>query len=409
MTYINRPICVINTEELQLACLRMTEATAKRYLCLGDLHIRNDNLAILDRYFEKLERHLQEEKEYDAIVVMGDTLHHHEVVYTPCLNKMYEYVYLLAKYTSRVFVLVGNHDMINHVQFLNTNHCLQGLKNRGNIIVVDTVLSFENVIFVPFVPDGRFIEALQSSCGSDWKQTKCIFAHQSLDGAKMGAITIDGVEKWDLEYPQVVSGHIHDRQRPQDNIYYTGSSLQVAYGETKGKTVACVTVSSDGTDIREIDLKPPSKETVYLTVNEARTYISKHVAEEDVSYKLSIKGEPEEIKVFKKGSEYKSLLSLGLKLVFKTEKVVSIDEKDDSVSSNREAYRPFKNILHDMVSQDPDLKAIFDKVSDRNQIHLGSGLQSGPVTSTPQEPRMNLSTRRSVGALQSEAVIVLED
>jgi DNA repair exonuclease SbcCD nuclease subunit len=396
----------------------------KRYLCLGDLHIRNDNLAILDRYFDKLKRHLEDEKEYDAIVVMGDTLHHHEVVYTPCLNKMYEYVYLLAEYTSRVFVLVGNHDMINHVQFLNTNHCLQGLKDRGNIIVVDTVLSYGDVIFAPFVPDGRFIEALQLSCGSDWKQAKCIFAHQSFDGAKMGAITLDGVEKWDPMYPQVVSGHIHDRQRPQDNIYYTGSSLQVAYGETKGKTVARVTVSDKGAHIQEIDLKPPSKETVYLTVTEARSYISKHVSEEDVSYKLSIKGDPEEIKVFKKGVEYKALLGLGLKMVFKTEKVIPVDEKDDSVPVNREAYRPFRNILQDMVAQDTDLKAIFDKVSDRNQIQLGGlptqgrglttlgGLptQGGSlITNTLQGPRKNLSTPHFGASLTHEAVIVLED
>ena len=26
--------------------------------------------------------------------------------------------------------------------------------------------------------------------------------------------------------------HIHKKQTPQDNIFYTGSSMQVAYGET---------------------------------------------------------------------------------------------------------------------------------------------------------------------------------
>ncbi len=39
--------------------------------------------------------------------------------------------------------------------------------------------------------------------------------------------------KWDHSFPLVISGHIHSEQRPQKNIFYPGSVIQHAFGESE--------------------------------------------------------------------------------------------------------------------------------------------------------------------------------
>ena len=65
-----------------------------------------------------------------------------------------------------------------------------------------------------------------------------IFSHQEFSGCKMGAIiSIEG-DKWSLDYPHIVSGHIHSRQIPQKNIYYPGAAMQHAFGESEKNIIA---------------------------------------------------------------------------------------------------------------------------------------------------------------------------
>ncbi len=53
---------------------------------------------------------------------------------------------------------------------------------------------------VPYVPPGRFVEALNIIDNEWWKNVNCIFAHQEFYGCKMGAIeSIEG-DKWDHSF-----------------------------------------------------------------------------------------------------------------------------------------------------------------------------------------------------------------
>ena len=54
----------------------------------------------------------------------------------------------------------------------------------------------------------------------------------------MGAIISVEGDKWSLKFPNVISGHIHERQIPQKNIYYPGSAMQHAFGESKKNIIA---------------------------------------------------------------------------------------------------------------------------------------------------------------------------
>ena len=55
-------------------------------------------------------------------------------------------------------------------------------------------------------------------------------------------VAIESVEgdKWSLEYPNVISGHIHSNQTIQKNVYYPGAAMQHAFGESHKNVIPCM-------------------------------------------------------------------------------------------------------------------------------------------------------------------------
>jgi DNA repair exonuclease SbcCD nuclease subunit len=191
--------------------------------------------------------------------------------------------------SGKTFVLVGNHDMLSNSQFLTNNHWLNGLKEWNNVTIVDRVIQYsvnsQKFILAPYVSNGRFEEAL-NTLDEDWKDSTAIFAHQEFKGVKMGAFnSIDG-DTWKLEYPNVISGHIHLNQKPQPNLYYPGSSLSVAFGETNKNVIASIIFENNKDYIlEEIDLELPKKKIVYINAEDVDNY---KPVESDDKIKLSI-------------------------------------------------------------------------------------------------------------------------
>ena len=59
------------------------------------------------------------------------------------------------------------------------------------------------------------------------------------DNAEWREFDYSGViPQWMKDYPNIISGHIHDRQQPQPNIFYTGASLQTSFGDSSDKTIS---------------------------------------------------------------------------------------------------------------------------------------------------------------------------
>ena len=190
------------------------------FLCIGDPHFKVENMVEVDEFILKLLPVIESIKP-KYIVVLGDLLHTHERLHTIALNKAYDFIKSLQKLCKKVFVLVGNHDYIQNQQFLTQNHWMNGMKEWENVFIIDNVFVFnadlkENYIFCPYVPPGKFQEALET-CGFDYTKADAIFAHQEFFGCKMGAIvSVDG-DKWNESYPLVISGHIHSKQKIQQN------------------------------------------------------------------------------------------------------------------------------------------------------------------------------------------------
>ena len=313
-----------------------------RILFIGDPHIKTDNHDEIDILLLQLETICDDEK-VDQIVIGGDLMHYHERIFTQALNKTLEFVRRLS-IKCPVDILVGNHDMINNQQFLTSNHWLNVFHSFHNVTVIDKPLKRISGEFVyllcPYVFPGRFIEALET-VELDWKTCHLIFAHQEFKGCKMGSIISSEGDDWKIEYPQVISGHIHDNQKI-NNIYYPGSPLQHAFGDTD-KRVVCIFDK----DIRDIELNVPKKKIVKTTIDDLanlKTTLSNHL-------KLKIKATTEEFKLFKQTTEYKEYTDKGVKIQLDKIENHSIETENKS----------FQSLLQDMVEKDGDslLKKIY--------------------------------------------------
>lgn len=205
-----------------------------RVLCIGDLHINKDNLLetviLRDRLLE-----LTAQANPELIVVMGDTLHNFNNFTSHPHRDAEMLINDLSKFAP-VILLIGNHDIPGKRLFMSDLHPFTGLSYHPNVTVVDTMCHIGNIngvqyAAVPYSPDGRFMEALQTNSQFDIESTHVIFAHQSFAGCSNPAYTSKG-DPWDETYPLVISGHIHQYERIRNNIIYVGTPRQTDFGDT---------------------------------------------------------------------------------------------------------------------------------------------------------------------------------
>jgi DNA repair exonuclease SbcCD nuclease subunit len=348
-----------------------------KVIAIGDQHFQVSNIPEVDLFIEKITELVARFKP-DFIVLLGDLLHEHERINTVPLNRAYTLIDNLRK-ISRLYVLVGNHDMQNNSVFLTDSHWLNALKEWENVIVVDAVIeeviNDVKFIFSPYVFAGRFYEAL-NTIGDNWKDASCIFAHQEFFGCKMGAFnSIDG-DKWETTYPNVISGHIHLNQRPQKNIYYPGSSLQVAFGETSKNIIACVMFTSENNEyeLEEVELDLPKKHIIYTDIEDIeKVKIPEHTDENKLQdkVKVSISGVYEDFKSFKKTKKYKDLVSKGVKVIFKPKRSEIKNGKENIKSALDKNPNDFNEIIHIIIQdqKNPYLLEAYELVLNSKEIN----------------------------------------
>ena len=321
-------------------------------ICIGDPHFMVENIPEVEKFIDNIEK-LVLEKKPDMVICLGDLLHTHERLHTIPLNKAYDLINRLRK-LSKTYVLVGNHDMCNNQQFLTENHWMNGMKEWDNVTIVDQVvyntINNHTFIFSPYVYPGRFEEALNTLSSIDWKNSTCIFAHQEFYGCKMGAIISTEGDKWSLEYPNVISGHIHSKQNIQKNIYYTGSAMQHAFGESEQNIIAYVTFNKDKTyTLEEIDLKLPRKKIVYKDIEDLEDY---KINKSEDKIKITVSGNYEQFKSFKKTQKYKDIITSGTKVVFKPKKIEKKVINDSSSNTIETNDNNFKTILNNIITNE---------------------------------------------------------
>ena len=244
----------------------------------------------------------------------------------------------------------------NNQQFLTKNHWMNAMKEWDNVKIIDEVvhvcLEGINIVLSPYVFPGRFQEAL-NTCSYDWKNADLIICHQEFFGCKMGAIISVEGDRWPDNYPKILSGHIHGNQKPQENIYYCGSSMQHAFGESEHNIIPILKwdTPNNNYSLEEVDLGLPRKRIVYTDIGDIdELKLPKNKSDK---IKISVAGEYSDFKTFKKTKKYKDLIKAGTKVVFNAKKSMrkKAEEKDVNNSAGNEdaAETDFNKILSALI------------------------------------------------------------
>lgn len=233
-----------------------------RVLVVGDMHIKTSTLGTLEEAYQDLvDACINACPEY--VVLLGDQLDGHGVVQTQCLEALTKLLESISKH-SKVIMLVGNHDMLNNQQFCTDLHPFNAMKHMKGVTVVDaplvvTPLDEENrplacspsFICTPFVPTGRFAEALDTHLSEDWKQWRTrkadaiVFAHQEFKGVQMSQVTSTKGDIYEEDWPMVISGHIHERQKLGNNVQYVGTPWKHSFTNECTKTTSLLDFGSE--------------------------------------------------------------------------------------------------------------------------------------------------------------------
>jgi DNA repair exonuclease SbcCD nuclease subunit len=432
-----------------------------KILLVGDVHIMDKNISSIDLLETQILKTIEEEK-IDECIVLGDILHNHERLKSIPHNRAHKFLKDIASKV-HTFVLVGNHDYINNSQFLSENHWMECLKGIDNLVVVDKVMKYNiniNVNMVttnkeekknmsantsmskdmmrtnkeekklksnfsindlsktfpirlclcPYVPNGRYIEALHTKIKDIRKESDFYFSHVCVNNMKMGAIVVNDADDWKEDFPPLFVGHEHTFQVIAKNCICTGSSISTSSSEGVDKYLVVIKVDlndSKSTDNKKTSLfdnkksekeskcnvswsydkiildLPRNKTIYYKNVQELKDSVLKSVNENDesevktsfldiktnCSYRLVVHGPEEEFKAFTKTSLYHEL-SLKARLVWK-ESHMNGNDNNTALSSSTVISRTidfsnkekgFFEIFLEHIKDMPDLLKIYNEL-----------------------------------------------
>lgn len=323
------------------------------FLAIGDPHYKTHNFNDTNTMESQIYVILNS-KLFDFIVVLGDVLDRHENIHINPLNRAVKFLLKLSEYAP-TYVLIGNHDRPNNNDFLSDFSPFIGLKGHKNLYIVDKVLH-DNIhgkdfIFVPYVPPGRFIEALQT-IDFEYQNADIIFAHQEFRGAKSSSHVSEHGDVWSETYPNVISGHYHDYHRIQENLIYVGTPFQHSFGENTDKSISIFKYDTELHEER-IRLDMPKKITFKCTLDE---FNKLNVEDINSNVKIIVSCHDFEIETLKNNNIYKHLSRKGIRIeIRKVEHHIGIKYVDNTTIN-------FIDLLTSKLNGNDKLLQIFNKI-----------------------------------------------
>lgn len=318
----------------------------ERILLIGDPHFKVSNCLETQQLFESVKKYLDNNKDIDFIVVLGDILDTHEKVHVQPLCRSICFIKMLASYC-KTYILIGNHDRINNNVFMTEEHPFTSLKNYSeNLIIVDKTYKENDFYFVPYVPNGRFLEAL----GDNFENSRAIFAHQEFRGCKMGAIISETGDIWDDKNPPVFSGHIHDFQRVQSNIIYTGTPFQHSFGDDENKGIFLLKMENNDFELEKIELDIIKKRLISMDIID----FEKYEIPKKCILKINFYGDPHLIKkLLDKKSIKEKIKKNNIRYKIASKNIKRIVNKEYSFQIN---------LKRRLENSEKDVKILFDEI-----------------------------------------------
>jgi len=188
-----------------------------KYILVGDLHTKNSNIEETCQIFSFL-NDISKDYNINNIFLMGDLFDTHGIVHLPVTYCYYD---LFSKYEHlNFYCLVGNHDYVVHGS--NSKHSLLPFKKLKNVTVIDDFFHFSdlNCSFdcIPHTSDDVFFELIKN------KKADTLLCHHTFKGAvyENNFFAPDGIEISNVDYKNIVSGHIHKKQTI-GKVFYIGT------------------------------------------------------------------------------------------------------------------------------------------------------------------------------------------
>lgn len=347
-----------------------------RILVIGDQHFKINNIQQMEQFCDKIIQFVKSRlDDIDVIVCLGDALDRHESINVFPQVLCTEFFGNLSD-LKPLYILIGNHDRPNNSDFLSKYHPFTALHRWNNTKIADTVLieviKGHKFVCVPYVPNGRFKEALNTKL-DNYDDITAIFAHQDFFGAQMGSVTSANGDKWQLDNPLVISGHIHEYHKPQKNILYIGTPHQINFSsESIIHTISIFTFtkSNDNRNKNYQEERINLELTKKVIITVPCTCILTWVPPTNCIIKLVLEGTSPEIKATMKLDYVKELTKKGITIVYKTledNKVGDIkldDIKLDDININqpKDKVIPYLSKLNNMIQTDASQKEWFIKI-----------------------------------------------
>lgn len=337
-----------------------------KFLVVGDTHYVKTNAYETSAMEAEVDRLIVKHNP-DIVVFLGDTLDRHSNINMYAQQRAQDYIIKLAT-TKQVVVLIGNHDRNNRDEFLTDDHPFSGLVGRTNILIANKAVFKDydgvRVCYVPFVADGRFMEAVKTVV-DDVYDVDLFFAHQDFKRVSGRG------DEWPLNYPTVISGHNHTRyQKEGDNLIYPGAPLTHKFGddETRYALVFTMTVkvADDGVEelstnrmFEKLDVPVRYSRNVVLPLTD-KADIDVYLAGKRRDFvRLKVSGTPELIDDFKRKYATKAIIVPDYQLIH-------IEGQEDEGETIDFTSYTFKELLQAEIDNydvpDENLKAALARV-----------------------------------------------
>jgi hypothetical protein len=144
--------------------------------------------------------------------------------------------------------------------------------------------------------------------------------------------------------------------------------MQQAFGESENNIIINIKLKDGEIDIEELELNLPKKKIVNLDVSKLDDFKIKENSTDKI--RLTITGDYDEFKTFKKTEKYKELNNQGVKVVFRHKKNKNIEVKHElkdvvdftnilnnlvSSSKNKNLIRAYEYIINDKKLNEDDI------------------------------------------------------
>lgn len=278
-----------------------------RFLLVGDLQMKRENLKLSECLFELIENEAKQRK-LSEVFWLGDLLDRRGLIEAECLNSLHKY-FSNSNFTHHV--LVGNHDLIN---LHSKEHSLKSLGSIKNVILYDSFnSSLQDILVMPYTKNPQhFLKCVKES------SAKYLICHQGVKEFTFGsgytedeAVGLDDLKQFKL----VIAGHYHT-PKEMENVVYLGSPFSHSFSE-----------SNESKRLGVFDTESGNIEYIPTNFRRHMTYNVCLENPEPVKYNLEdinriiVKGKDRDIETFKK-----SKMQAGIKYVF-----ISTDEKAVSI------------------------------------------------------------------------------